>query len=344
MTSHIRTSPRSLNSRTIGLAPLEDIKVAFPSVVAPFSATDSKGESLPDTISPPLAMVVGLDFGCNQYMAVKEANTMYPSVQTNIIGVVKSASEPSLTSCGDWTCSIKILDPSLFSSEDSSPSGLNAFVLRRNTSAGFPSFFMTSRLGGTTAIPETEEIIHNRGDVPLSACLARNGIGVRFPLFHNTQPQETDYCSKLFTWWGAILEKGRERFELGSIHQIDEGTRGLDISVTRRVHRLIGDLYELYVTDYTKNDQVIPMHSELWSSSLAESVLKIKMWDHVRPMGKTIERGRTYRIKNISELDEDDASSDVHPQEFLERKKRWKTIESHNRKPARFDAMFLSRY
>ncbi|KAK0482198.1 hypothetical protein IW261DRAFT_1606145 [Armillaria novae-zelandiae] len=57
--------------------------------------------------------------------------------------------------------------------------------------------------------------------------------------------------------------------------------------------------YELYVTDYTKNDQVIPMRSNFWPSSLAETVLKIKTWDAALPVGKTMEQGRIYRMKNV---------------------------------------------
>lgn len=100
-----------------------------------------------------------------------------------------------------------------------------------------------------------------------------------------------------------------------------------------------GSYYELYVTDYTKNDEVIPMCSKFWPSSLAETVLKIKMWDAALPIGRTMERGKIYRMKNVRMIigrsggleakicepkisepldDEGHTDFDMHLQKFLE--------------------------
>ncbi|PBK59810.1 hypothetical protein ARMSODRAFT_1090623 [Armillaria solidipes] len=311
------------------------------------------GMSSPDSISlldGLLPMTAGLDFGYTQYVALEETAMMDQGTLINIIGIVKSVSEPSLASHGQQlTCSIKILDPSVCSLEDSTWNDSDAFsvncfttkykhwlprpevndivILRdvkitkfndRSCAVGY-----YDKLQWAVYKKETGEIDHNRGDAPLFEGLGPNGLGVRFSPFHNAQPQEIDYCSKLSTWWRAILEK--RQAELGTIHQIGEETpeHGM-VPSTRRVHKLIRDVdhkfldgyfdcivevlsksdngnrpYELYVTDYTKNDQAIPMRSKLWPSSLAETVLKIKMWDDALPIGRTMEQGRIYRMKNV---------------------------------------------
>ncbi|KAK0435137.1 hypothetical protein EV421DRAFT_2039246 [Armillaria borealis] len=311
------------------------------------------GMSSPDSISLLegfLPMTAGLK--CDyKYVALEETAMMDQGTLINVIGIVKSVSEPSLASHGQQlTCSIKILDPSVCSLEDSTWNDSDAFsvncfttkykhwlprpevndiVILRDVKIGTKFNDRSCAVGYYDKLQwavykkETGEIDHNRGDAPLFEGLGPNGLGVRFSPFHNAQPQEIDYCSNLSTWWRAILEK--RQAELGTIHQIGEETpeHGMVLS-TRRVHKLIRDMdhkvfdgyfdcivevlsksdngnspYELYVTDYTKNDQVIPMRSKLWPSSLAETVLKIKMWDDALPIGRTMEQGRIYRMKNV---------------------------------------------
>ncbi|KAK0454072.1 uncharacterized protein EV420DRAFT_1645303 [Desarmillaria tabescens] len=366
----------------------------------PEQAFAESGKSSRDSVSllkGPLAMIAGLDLYNAQYVALKETTVLDQGTQINIIGVVNSVSEPFLVSHSrNLFCPIQILDPSVCSADDSTLNGSTAFnvncfttkykcwlprpevndivILRNVKTAKFDNRPSTvgypDKLQWVVYKPETNEIVHSRGDAPLSESLAPNGMGVRFSHFYNPQPQEIEYCSKLSTWWNAILDK--RRAELGTIHQIGGETpgRGIVSSSTRRVHKLIRDVdhivfqgyfdcvvevlsksdsagnspYELYVTDYTKNDRVIPMHSQLWPESLAETVLKIKMWDQARPMGRTMEQGGIYRIKNVRMivgrsggleakmfepkifglLDESDASFDVYLQEFLERKECWK--------------------
>ncbi|KAK0192509.1 hypothetical protein F5146DRAFT_1222632 [Armillaria mellea] len=349
---------------------------------------------LPDVRLP---MTAGLDFGCTQYVALGETSVMTQGQLINVIGIVKFVSEPSLVSHGQQLiCNLKILDPSISSPEDGTWNDSDAFsvncfttkykhwlprpevndivILRdvkiskfndRSYAVGYYDRFQWA-----VYKKETGEIDHNRGDTPLYEGLGPNGLGVRFSPFHNAQPQEIDYCSKLSTWWRAILEK--RQAELGTIYQIGYETPEHVMVPSRRVHKLIRDAdhkvsdgyfdcivevlaksdngnnspYELYVTDYTRNDQVIPMHSKLWPSSLAETVLKIKMWDAALQTGRMMEQGRIYRMKNVRMIigrsggleaklcerkisgplvDEGETNSDVDLQMFLKRKELWKS-------------------
>ncbi len=81
------------------------------------------------------------------------------------------------------------------------------------------------------------------------------------------------------------------------------------------------------------------MCSKFWPSSLAETVLKIKMWDAALPIGRTMEQGKIYRMKNVRMIigrsggleakicerkisepldDEGHTDFDMHLQKFLE--------------------------
>ncbi|KAK0238269.1 hypothetical protein EDD85DRAFT_790306 [Armillaria nabsnona] len=294
----------------------------------PEQMSTALGISSPDSISlldDRLTMTAELNFGYTQYVALGETAMMVQDTLINVIGIVKSVSEPSLASNGrELFCTIKILDPSLCSPEDSTWNDSDAFNINCFTKK-YKHWLPRREVNDivifrdikvvqcsiTMYKKETGEIDHNRGDAPLYEGLGLNGLGVQFSPFHNAQPQEIDYCSKLSTWWRAILEK--RQAELGTIHQIGEETpeHGM-VPSTRRVHKLIrdadhkvlsksdnGSYYELYVTDYTKNDEVIPMRSKFWPSSLAETMLKIKMWDAALPLGRTMEQGRIYRMKNV---------------------------------------------
>ncbi len=95
--------------------------------------------------------------------------------------------------------------------------------------------------------------------------------------------------------------------------------------------------YDLYVTDYTKNEQLTPVQYK-WcpSTALAETVLRIQMWDNARELGTSMQTGVVYSMKNvrmrvgkggyleakiqeakIHPLDEKDAEHNAHLREFL---------------------------
>lgn len=222
--------------------------------------------------------------------------------------------------------------------------------------------------------PETGKIDHNREGAPLSQGLAEDGAGVQFSPFYDAQPLEIAYCSKLTAWWRAVLEKRRE--DLGTIHQIGEEmteNENFSAEISKRQHRLICDAgplvspngyfdctvevlygyaseaanqpYDLYVTDYTKNEQLTPVQYK-WcpSKALSETVLKIEMWDSAREFGKGMQTGELFSMKNvrmiiskggylqakiqeskISPLNEQDAENNIHLRDFLERRKRWQS-------------------
>ncbi|KAK0463771.1 uncharacterized protein EV420DRAFT_1107156 [Desarmillaria tabescens] len=345
-----------------------------------------------------LAMVAGLYFGGNRYTALKQATKGTHSV----IGVVSSLRYPSRSSSGtgDWSCSVTIVDPSICSLEDGSLThpqkySVNCFtktyeqwlprpevndvvilqdVKLKEYGSNTTATGYHGKLRWAVYKPETGKIDHNREDAPLSISLAEGGRGVRFSPFYNAQPQEIAYCSKLTTWWRAVLEKRRE--DLGTIHQIGGGIPSNEIftaETSKRQHRLICDAgpdvpprgyfdcivevlygyaseaanqpYDLYVTDYTKNEQLTSVQYK-WcpSKALAETVLKIEMWDGARELGKSMQAGEIYGMKNvrmitskggyleakmqeakIAPLDEKAAEHNAHLRAFLERKKRWQS-------------------
>ncbi|KAK0497057.1 hypothetical protein EDD18DRAFT_1253386 [Armillaria luteobubalina] len=225
--------------------------------------------------------------------------------------------------------------------------------------------------------PETRKMDHNRGSAPLSVRLGQDGTGAVFSPFHDARPQEIAYCSKLAAWWRAVLEKRRE--ELGTVHQIGGGVPEKEIfsAGSKRQHRLICDAgpsvppngyfdctvevlygyaseaanqpYDIYVTDYTKNEQLTPVQYK-WcpSTALAETVLRIQLWDGARELGTSMQTGVIYSMKNvrmrvskggyleakiqeakIQPLDEKEAEHNVHLREFLERKTRWQSNDDN---------------
>ncbi|PFH54177.1 hypothetical protein AMATHDRAFT_83294 [Amanita thiersii Skay4041] len=188
--------------------------------------------------------------------------------------------------------------------------------------------------------------------------------------FFDPGPNETQRCMQLADWWqGADTGQANMKPE---VHQIKVKTitrsSGVQSGPERR-HRLIrdagphvepsgyfdctievlhgsmnhNDVYSLYVTDYTKNDQLNLIQAQWCSSELARCVLRIEMWDQAATVGPTMECGSYYSISNvrmkvgrtgdvegklvqgrgIHKLIERDADQNPNLKALLERKKAW---------------------
>jgi hypothetical protein len=96
-------------------------------------------------------------------------------------------------------------------------------------------------------------------------------------------------------------------------------------------------VYTLFVTDYTRNEQ-IPVFQASWCSSfLSEYLLKLEMWDAAAEAAQNMRPGQYYLIKNarmristggflegkvaqakITKLKEVDAETNIHLKSLLE--------------------------
>jgi hypothetical protein len=96
-------------------------------------------------------------------------------------------------------------------------------------------------------------------------------------------------------------------------------------------------VYTLFVTDYTRNEQVPLVQGNWCPSSLSEYILQLEMWDAAAEAAANMRPGHYYLIKNarmkinpagylegkvaqskITELDEADAETNVHLKSLLE--------------------------
>lgn len=97
------------------------------------------------------------------------------------------------------------------------------------------------------------------------------------------------------------------------------------------------EVHTIYVTDYTRNDQVAGVQSNWCTPSLSDYVLQMEMWDGAAEIARTMREGEYYLIKNarmringggflegkvaeskIFLLEEDEAATNVHLQALLE--------------------------
>ena len=57
-------------------------------------------------------------------------------------------------------------------------------------------------------------------------------------------------------------------------------------------------VFSLYVTDYTRNDQVAIVQNNWWPSSISDRILLIEMWDAAAEMGPSLKTGDFIYIGN----------------------------------------------
>ncbi|KAF8891203.1 hypothetical protein BD779DRAFT_1513799 [Infundibulicybe gibba] len=219
--------------------------------------------------------------------------------------------------------------------------------------------------------PAKGKIHHGaRGNVPDSMELAP-GSGYVYSPFIEPGEGEIRYCTKLADWWRAIQEKMKK--DMGSVNQIGGGPP--QERYTRRQHRLICDagpdvppsgffdctievvhrhtndngVISLYVTDYTKNSQVVAVQGAWCLPQLGDYILKIELWDSAADVGRTMAPGEYYALKNVRmkvskggyvegtlsapkilKMLEEDAGVNPQLEALLKRKKQWRETEAVN--------------
>lgn len=96
-------------------------------------------------------------------------------------------------------------------------------------------------------------------------------------------------------------------------------------------------VYTLFVTDYTRNEQIPVIQGSWCSSFLSEYVLKLEMWDAAAEAAQNMRPGQYYFVKNarmkinnegflegkvaqakITKLEEVDAETNIHLKSLLE--------------------------
>lgn len=104
-------------------------------------------------------------------------------------------------------------------------------------------------------------------------------------------------------------------------------------------------VHTVYVTDYTRNDQVRGVQSNWCPTSLSDFVLQMEMWDEAAGIAQTMQEGDYYLIKNarmranlegylegkvsqskIVQLDEKDAETNTYLQSLLEFVVTWSPL------------------
>jgi hypothetical protein len=71
-----------------------------------------------------------------------------------------------------------------------------------------------------------------------------------------------------------------------------------DTQVLAGFPNLQDNIYSLYVTDYTCNKDLHPVQAKWCPASMATLVLKIEMWDSAATLGRSMEKGSFYHIRN----------------------------------------------
>ncbi|KAI0086229.1 hypothetical protein BDY19DRAFT_962069 [Irpex rosettiformis] len=225
-----------------------------------------------------------------------------------------------------------------------------------------------SRLNGSCpSYKQWSWTIFHPDDGTLRSGGATSGLLAEQPIL---TPQENQYCIRLADWWLEVSKERRSEVanENAVVHQITAADVG-DQKGGGREHKLIKDasphappngyfdctvevlhgylnpngVYSLYVTDYTHNDSVAPVHASWCIPALADLVFKIELWNEASIKGPEMKEGEYYEIKNVRikestggfwegsfsevkklrKLDDEDLEEVPHLIELLKRKKIW---------------------
>ncbi|KAG6844918.1 hypothetical protein H0H87_002402 [Tephrocybe sp. NHM501043] len=212
------------------------------------------------TAKAPPTGTIALVTPAEQYHHLAALDDAFALIQFNVIGVVVHASALKRTSTGDWSCSLRLADPS------------NTVVDNLNGREGFVINCFTSKYEGWIPQPSIGEVLvmqdvkfsmHHRypmgigyhgklkwaiyspssgrichsnlKDTPKSDNLAMGG-GYAFSPFLNPDEAAIRYCIKMADWW-ADAEKRRK--SIATVHQV--GATNFSLSRQGRQHRLISE-------------------------------------------------------------------------------------------------------
>ncbi|KAJ6502133.1 hypothetical protein C8R45DRAFT_895417, partial [Mycena sanguinolenta] len=177
----------------------------------------------------------------------------------SIIGIVTFITTPHLTSRGDWTCSLRVVDPSNCD-ESYRPEKEGILVnLFRKELKGLPSVSAgdvillkdvktvinygavgavgySDRFKGAVYDRTNQRTTHGSlGGAPESEALA-GGFGVPFTPFYHPTDADLTYCVALDEWWQGV--EAKRLAALGTIHQIGAETSFISPRTARK-HKLI---------------------------------------------------------------------------------------------------------
>ncbi|KAJ7481202.1 hypothetical protein B0H11DRAFT_2193689 [Mycena galericulata] len=273
------------------------------------------------------------------FSSLSEVKAKSKDVFCSVIGVVTSITGPFKTTTGAWTCSIYLVDPTDYGGDSLLPSssqeGFRVNCFMENYQQWLPKaetsdiiilhkIRLTEFNGQITAngyydrlqwaVCSKQKLGHGNCDgAPQS-----EGYGVSFTPFYQATPAEFAFCLELTDWWRGVTEK--RTAAMGTINQIG-GDFSLRVPTrTRREHKLLsgiapgsffdctvevlsghqsGNLYSLYVTDFTAVSE-----GKLWQEDwcpryLPGFVLRIEMWDAAAQQGPTMNAGGFYLLRNV---------------------------------------------
>ncbi|KAJ7780897.1 hypothetical protein B0H16DRAFT_1817095 [Mycena metata] len=248
-------------------------------------------------------------------------------ITRSVIGVVTFTTTPKfVTRTGDWSCHLKIVDPS---NCDESPLKVNCFAkhehwsptarpgdivilceLRTKAEDTLPPVGYVDRLKWVVYDHTTDEFTH--GGV---------GNATSYPPFHHPTAIDKAYCAKLASWWRKVSEKQLE--QMGTIHQIGGGSSSYTSRAPGRKHQLVsaiqvdqffdctvqvihghetGDAYRLYCTDGTRLDggRRCPLdESEHYPRYLAGYTFQIELCKGAYSERQRMRSGNYYRLENV---------------------------------------------
>ncbi|KAF7363806.1 Telo-bind domain-containing protein [Mycena sanguinolenta] len=178
----------------------------------------------------------------------------------SIIGIVTFSTTPSTTRKGDWSCSLRVVDPSnCDESYRPAKEGILVNLFRKNHKEWLPAAnagdvillqdIKTTNNYGAVGVNgysdkfkwavydrTKQEITHGSlGTAPESETLA-DGFGRLFTPFYHATDADLTYCVALDEWWQGV--EAKRLAALGTIHQVEAETSFISPRTTRK-HKLI---------------------------------------------------------------------------------------------------------
>jgi hypothetical protein len=221
---------------------------------------------------------------------------------------------------------------------------------------------------------EKKQFSHGEQGGATNARPLANGEGFVYTPYAQPGSVTKAYCIRLKRWWEEVSKQRKEL--IGENHEVDisytpqqvvrkhsliqnispdmqpSGYFNCTVEVVfefftnseaylqiKVVHGHMNDSgpYSLYVTDYSQNDQLVPIQASWCLPSMGCRVLKIEVWDDASPLAQAMVVGEYWSIRNVrarishggylegklaetkfNKLEIDDAHRNPHLKELLE--------------------------
>ncbi|KJA18611.1 hypothetical protein HYPSUDRAFT_89942 [Hypholoma sublateritium FD-334 SS-4] len=293
-----------------------------------------------------------------------------------LIGVVVQMSSPKMSNSGDWMRYLDLVDPSNYYTHRSGfkvncftkrhkewlphPEEGDVLVLRnvkiKNYHGSLSGVGYADKIQWAAFSP-TNGVFHHGppNSAPKDSGLGDGDSGGIFSPFWQPGPLQTTHCVKLSDWWRNLATQAHTtaKSNPGSkrrIHRLisetgptvpPDGYFDCTVEVLKGYRNSNDTVYTVYVTDYTRNEQMSGVQSAWCPPLLSDFVAQFEMWDEAAVVAESMRPGEYYSIKNarmmtngngypegkvrenkIVKLAEGDT---VNPQlqALLERKRQW---------------------